>query len=116
MQQPPIDQPEIEARISGHVAELLRLWQAEQGGSAKDRDLQMVSSAIPVPRDRALRAMANALAGYDHTVLLGSREDGRTGDGVTDRGWIDLAEGSGLRTVDVLWRDADVVIVAARKA
>ena len=35
---------------------------------------------------------------------------------MTVRGWIDLAETSGFQTVDVLWRDADVVIVAAQKA
>jgi SAM-dependent methyltransferase len=255
MQQPSIDQSELDARIKDHVEELLHLWRAEQGGAAKDRDLQIVSSSIPFPRDRALRAVdlccgpgdlgrairqnypnaqidfvdrdplllsicrgfngragmpgtyrqldlndgswcqdlrpghhdviaavnaihwlsaaraeavfgdihrllgdggtflfaepataealfapgfdewktrqppryeqenweafwarANSLAGYDHTQFLGSRDDSRIGDGMTVRGWIDLAETSHFQTVDVLWRDADVVIVAAQKA
>jgi SAM-dependent methyltransferase len=254
MQQPPIDQSEIDARIKDHVEELLHLWWAEQGSATKDRDLQIVSSSIPFPRDRALRAVdlccgpgdlgrairqnypnaqidfvdrdplllsicrgfngqagmpgiyrqldlndeswfqdlraghydviaaanaihwlsavraeavfgdihrlldhggtfffaepattevlfapgfdewkmrqppryeqgnweafwarANSLVGYDHTELLGSREDSRIGDEMTVRGWIDLAETSHFQTVDVLWRDADVVIVAAQK-
>jgi len=59
---------------------------------------------------------ANSLVGYDHTELLGSRDDGRIGEGMTVRGWIDLVERTGFQSVDVLWRDADVVIVAARKA
>jgi SAM-dependent methyltransferase len=59
---------------------------------------------------------ANSLIGYDHTELLGSRAEGRIGDGMTVRGWIDLVATCGFQTVDVLWRDADVVIVAARKA
>ena len=255
MKQPPIDQSEIDARIRDHEEELLHLWSAEQGGADKDRDLQIVSSSIPGPRDRALRtidlccgpgdlgrairriypnaqidfidrdplllsigrgynqhagvpgtyrqldlndeswyrdlrfghydviAVANAihwlspvraaavfgdiyrlldeggtfffaepaapedlfapgfeewkarqpqryehgnwkafweratsLVGYDHTELLGSREDSRIGDEMTVRSWIDLAETSHFQTVDVLWRDADVVIVAALKA
>jgi SAM-dependent methyltransferase len=255
MQQPPIDQSQIDARISGHEGELLHLWQAEQGGAAKDRDLQIVASCIPFPRDRALRAVdlccgpgdlgraiwqnypnaqidfldrdplllsicrgfnqragvpgicrqldlndeswcqglrardydviaaanalhwlstiraeavfgdihrllddggaflfaepaipeapyaagfgewkarqppryepgnwkafwdrANSLAGYDHTELLGSRDSRRIGDGMTVRGWIDLAQTSGFQAVDVLWKDADGVIVAAHKA
>jgi len=255
MRQPPVDQPEIDARIKDHVEELLHLWRAEQGGATKDRDLQIVSSAIPFPRHRALRTIdlccgpgdvgrairqnypnahidfvdrdplllsicrvfnaragiagtyrqpdlndeswwqglrarrydviaaanaihwlstiraeavfgdihsllndggtlffaepavpevlfapgfeewktrqpsryeqgswkafwdrANSLVGYDHTELLGPRECGRIGDRMTVRGWVELAERSGFQTVDVLWRDADVVIVAAQKA
>jgi hypothetical protein len=34
---------------------------------------------------------------------------------MTVRGWIDLVEKSGFQTADVLWRDADVVIVATQK-
>src|SRR5262249_44122634 len=49
---------------------------------------------------------ANALVGYDHTELLGAREGGRIGDGMTVRRWIDLVETSGFQSVDVLWRDA----------
>lgn len=255
MQQPPIDQSEIDARISDHVEELLHLWWAEQGAATKDRDLQIVSSSVPFPRDRALRTVdlccgpgdlgraiqqgypnaqidfvdrdplllsicrgfnriagvpgtyrqldlneeswcqglraarydviaaanamhwlsavraeavfgdihgllddggtfffaepaspeppfapgfdawktrqppryeqgnwkafwdrANSLVGYDHTELLGSRKGSRIADGMTVRGWIDLGERSDFQTVDVLWRDADVVIVAAQKA
>jgi SAM-dependent methyltransferase len=59
---------------------------------------------------------ANALVGYDHTELIGSRDCGRIGDGMTVRDWIDLVERSGFQHADVLWRDADVVIVAAQKA
>jgi SAM-dependent methyltransferase len=255
MHQPPIDQSEIDARIRDHVEELLHLWWAEQGGPTKDRDLQIVSSSIPFPRDRALRTVdlccgpgdlgrairqnypnaqidfvdrdplllsicsgfnrrahiagtyrqvdlndeswchglrtrhydviaaanaihwlsasraeavfgdihgllddggtlffaepagpelpfapgfdewkarqpsryeqgnwkafwdrANSLVGYDHTELMGSPEGDRIGDGMTVRGWIDLVEANGFQTVDVLWRDADVVIFAAQKA
>src|SRR5215471_18101116 len=57
MQQPPIDISEIDARVKDHADELLRLWWAEQGGATKDRDLQIVSSSIPFPRDRALRTV-----------------------------------------------------------
>jgi SAM-dependent methyltransferase len=255
MQQPLIDQPEVDARIRDHEEELQLLWSAEQGGPTKDRDLQIVSSSIPFPRHRALRTIdlccgpgdlgrairhiypnaqidfvdrdplllsicrgynrhagvpgtywqldlndeswiqalpvghydviavanaihwlsavrarvvfsdicslldegglfffaepatpegifapgfgewkaqqpsryeprnwtafwdrANSLVGYDHTEFLGSRADSRIGDGLTVRGWIDLAETSHFQTVDVLWRDADVVIIAAQKA
>ena len=63
----------------------------------------------------AFWARANSLVGYDHTEFLGSREDSRIGDEMTVRGWIDLADTSHFQTVDVLWRDADVVIVAAQK-
>jgi SAM-dependent methyltransferase len=253
--QPPIDQSEIDARIGDHEEELLQLWQAEQGGAAKDRDLQIISSALPFPRERRLRAIdlccgpgdlgravrqhypdaqidfvdrdplllsicrgvnrragvpgtcrrldlsepswcrdlpagqfdvvvvasalhwltttraeavlrdiyrllgdggtlmfaepvvaqapfapgfeqwkarqppryehgawtafwqrANSLIGYDHTELLGPREADRIGDGMTVRDWTGLAEAAGFRAVDVLWRDADGVIVAAQQA
>jgi SAM-dependent methyltransferase len=254
MQQPPIDQSEVDVRIKDHVEELQRLWRAEQGGAIKDRDLQIVSSSIPFPRNLALRAVdlccgpgdlgrairqnypnaqvdfvdrdplllsicrefnrregtpgtyrqldlndelwcrglpalhydviaianaihwlsairaeavfgdihgllddggtlffaeplipevpfapgfdewktrqpsryvqgnwkafwdrANSLIGYDHTEFLGSRDGNRIGDGMTARGWIDLVKASGFQTVDVLWRDADGMIVAAQK-
>ena len=255
MQQPPIDQTEIDARIEDHVEELLQLWWTEQGGATKDRDLQIVSSSIPFPHDRALRTVdlccgpgdlgrairqnypnaqiefvdrdplllsicrgfnrragipgtyrqldlndeswcqgmrarhydviatanavhwlsparakavfgdihrllddggallfaepvspgvpfapgfdewktrqpsryepgnwkafwgrANSLVGYNHTELLGSRQGSRIGEGMTVGGWIDLVQTSGFQAVDVLWRDADVVILAAQKA
>ena len=254
MKQPPIDLPEIDARISDHVEELLHLWWTEQGGTTKDRDLQIVSSCVPFSSDRALRAVdlccgpgdlgrvimqdypnadvdfidrdplllamcrgfnvragvpgayrqldlndeswcqdlepshydviaaanaihwlsreraeaafgdvhellhgggtfvfaepvspeapfgpgfdrwkrrqpsryeqgnwtafwdrANSLVGYDHTQLLGPPEGDRIGDRMTVRGWVDLAATSDFETVDVLWRDADVAIVAAQK-
>jgi SAM-dependent methyltransferase len=56
MQPPPISQAEIEARIGNHLDELLELWWAEQGVS-KPRDLQLIASALPFPRDRALRVL-----------------------------------------------------------
>lgn len=255
MQQPPIDQSEIDERIEDHVEELLRLWWAEQGGPTKDRDLQIIRSSIPLPRDRALRTVdlccgpgdlgrairqqyphaqidfvdrdplllslcrgwngragvpgtyrqldlddeswcrdlrarhydviaianglhwlsaarakvvladvhrlldaggslffaepagaedpfapgfdewkarqppryeqgswrafwdrVNSLVGYDHTELMRAPEGGRIGGAMTVRGWIDLVKRSGFQAIDVLWRDADVVIVAAQKA
>jgi hypothetical protein len=58
----------------------------------------------------------NSLLGYDHTELLGSPHDPRIGDEMTVGGWIGLAKKRDFGTVDVLWRDADVVIVAAQKA
>lgn len=57
MQKPPIDQSQIDERIKDHVEELLRLWWVEQGGTTKGRDLRIVSSSLPFPRDRALRAI-----------------------------------------------------------
>jgi len=56
MQLPPISQSEIDERIHGHVDELLELWQAEQGAS-KIKDLELIASAIPFPRDQAIRAL-----------------------------------------------------------
>ncbi len=52
----PIGQAEIEARISGHLDELLELWWAEQGLS-KPRDLQLIASALPFPRGQAVRVL-----------------------------------------------------------
>jgi len=59
---------------------------------------------------------ANSLVGYDHTELFRFQEGSRIGDAMTVRGWIELAAASNFQTVDVLWRDSDVVIVAAQKA
>ena len=53
MRSPPIGQAETEARISGHADELLKLWWAEQGPS-KPRDLDLIASVIPFPRDEAI--------------------------------------------------------------
>jgi SAM-dependent methyltransferase len=56
MQSPPISQAEIDARIHSHIDELLELWWAEQGAS-KTKDLQLIASAIPFPRNQAIRAL-----------------------------------------------------------
>ena len=56
MQSPPMSQAEIESRISGHLEELLELWQAEQGIS-KPRDLDLMGSVIPFSRIEAVRAL-----------------------------------------------------------
>jgi SAM-dependent methyltransferase len=56
MQAPPISQAEIDSRIGGRLDELLALWWAEQGAS-KPRDLQLIASTIPFPRDQALRVL-----------------------------------------------------------
>jgi SAM-dependent methyltransferase len=56
MQPPPISRAEIEARISRHLDELLALWWAEQGVS-KPRDLQLIASALPFPRNQAVRVL-----------------------------------------------------------
>ena len=56
MQSPPISQAEIDARISGHIDELLELWWAEQGVS-KPKDLELIALAMPFPRGQAIRAL-----------------------------------------------------------
>jgi len=56
MQPSPISRAEIEARISGHLDELLELWWAEQGVS-KPHDLQLIASALPFPRGHAVRVL-----------------------------------------------------------
>ncbi len=56
MQSPPISQTEIDARINGHIDELLELWWAEQGAS-KPKDLELIALAMPFPRDQAIRAL-----------------------------------------------------------
>lgn len=56
MQSPPISQAEIDARIGGHIDELLALWWAEQGAS-KPKDLELIASVIPFPRGDAVRAL-----------------------------------------------------------
>ncbi|MBV9415609.1 MAG: class I SAM-dependent methyltransferase [Solirubrobacterales bacterium] len=58
---------------------------------------------------------ANALLGYDHTALLGPRDANRIGDHLSVVGWMRLLEGGGFELIDVLWRDADQVIIAASK-
>jgi SAM-dependent methyltransferase len=60
---------------------------------------------------------ANAILGYDHTKLLGSRESRlRGGDGLPVSGWVLVVREAGFETVDVLLRDADEVIVACAKS
>jgi len=56
MQPPPIGQAEIDARIGGHLDELLELWWAEQGPS-KPRDLDLIASVIPFPRGDAISVL-----------------------------------------------------------
>jgi SAM-dependent methyltransferase len=58
----------------------------------------------------------NAILGYDHIALLGSRDDMRIGESLTVTGWIGLLERGGFELVDVLLRDADQVVLAAAKA
>ena len=58
---------------------------------------------------------ANALLGYDHTTLLGSRDANPIGDSMTAAGWIRLLERAGFGLIDVLLRDADQVVVGALK-
>ena len=59
---------------------------------------------------------ANALLGYDHTLLLGPRDAPRIGDDMSVAGWIRLIERAGFDLTDVLLRDADQVVIAARKS
>src|SRR5215472_6445873 len=56
MQTPPISQAEIEARIGGHLDELLALWWAEQG-ACKPRDLELIASVLPFLRSEAIRVL-----------------------------------------------------------
>ena len=57
---------------------------------------------------------ANQLLGYDHTELLGSRLSGGIEEGsVAD--WIGLLREAGFAGLDVLWRDADEVMLGAIK-
>jgi SAM-dependent methyltransferase len=59
---------------------------------------------------------ANALLGYDHIKLLGSRDAVRIGDDLSVAGWIRLLERASFERIDVLLRDADQVIVGALKS
>ena len=56
MQPPPISQDEIDARIAGHLDELLALWNAEQG-EAKTRDLELIAAVLPLAGDQPLRVL-----------------------------------------------------------
>jgi len=59
---------------------------------------------------------ANVLLGYDHTALLGSGGGNRIGDSLSVAGWIRLLERAGFGLVDVLWRDADQVVISALRS
>ena len=59
---------------------------------------------------------ANTLLGYDHPALWGPRDDDRIDDRLSVSGWIGLLRQRGFELIDVLWRDADQVILAARKS
>lgn len=59
---------------------------------------------------------ANAILGYDHTELLGSRDPNLIGDdGLSVSGWTQLLSDAGFESIEVLLRDADEVIVASSK-
>ncbi len=58
---------------------------------------------------------ANELLGYDHIETLGPRPTDNIGDGLTVAGWVGLLRDAGFAGADVLFRDADQVIVAAVK-
>jgi hypothetical protein len=58
----------------------------------------------------------NALLGYDHTKQLGKRHaPKRIGDRLSVMGWIDLLNHAGYRSIDVLLRDSEKVVIAALK-
>ncbi|MGA9722177.1 MAG: class I SAM-dependent methyltransferase [Candidatus Binatus sp.] len=60
---------------------------------------------------------ANELLGYDHSKMLGSREPTLIGDrGLPDQEWSRLLKNAGFESVDVLLKDKEKVVLAARKA
>lgn len=59
---------------------------------------------------------ANALLGYDHIKLLGSRDDDRIGDELSVAGWIQVVKDAHFEPIDVLLRDADQVMLAGLKS
>jgi SAM-dependent methyltransferase len=58
---------------------------------------------------------ANDILGYDHTKQLGSRDTPRIGEKMPVSGWIQLLKNANFDSIDVLLRDADEVILAAKK-
>ena len=58
---------------------------------------------------------ATEVLGYDPVKLWGPRPPDRVDDDMTVKGWTKLVESGGFSDVEILWRDADQVIVAARK-
>lgn len=57
---------------------------------------------------------ANEILGYDHTKLLGSRNL-QLIEGMPVSGWVRILSDAGFQSIDVLFRDADEVILAAAK-
>ena len=55
----------------------------------------------------------NAFLGYDHIASLGSPDDEHIGDSLSASDWLSLARAAGFGPLDILWRDAEKVIVAA---
>jgi len=62
-----------------------------------------------------LWSRANALLGYDHPALWGPRDGDRIDERMSVAGWIRLLERAGFSLTDVLWRDADQVMIGAQK-
>lgn len=60
-------------------------------------------------------ARANALLGYDHPALWGPRDESRIDERLSVAHWTGLLQSAGFAAIDVLWRDADQVIMAAVK-
>jgi len=59
---------------------------------------------------------ANALLGYDHTQLLGTRDPNLIGDdGIPVSQWVRLLENAGFQSVDLLSRNAEKLVVASSK-
>jgi SAM-dependent methyltransferase len=59
---------------------------------------------------------ANELLGYDHTEMPGSREPTLIGDrGLPDQEWIRLLKNAAFESVDVLLKDKEKVVLAARR-
>jgi SAM-dependent methyltransferase len=56
---------------------------------------------------------ANDLLGYDHIRLLGERRAERIDEEMTVAGWVGLLTRAGFASPDVLWRDADEVMIGA---
>jgi SAM-dependent methyltransferase len=58
----------------------------------------------------------NALLGYNHTKTLGKKRDPkRISDRLSVMGWIELVKNAGYRSIDVLLRDPEKVVIAALK-
>jgi SAM-dependent methyltransferase len=78
-------------------------WQATQPPRYKHEDWQRFWSK------------ATEVLGYDPVKLWGPRPPDRVDDDMTVKGWTGLVQGAGFGDVEILWRDADQVIVAALK-